>query len=92
LDNLEILELKEINWFVQDNESFHFININKLYIVYTMSFNWKFHIKSKYFFEEFLKGNIKWKKLKELEIQMIYGTKPEYNKEYINKDIIDFKK
>ena len=57
-----------------------------------MSFNWKFYIKNKYFFEEFLKGNIKWKKLKELEIQMIYGTKPEYNKEYINKDIIDFKK
>jgi len=88
LDKLEILELKNVNWFVQDNESFDFININKLHIkncLLTEKYDEK-----KYFFEEFLKGNIKWKKLKEIEIIIMFGIIPEFNEEYINQEIINF--
>ena len=89
LDKLEILEIENVNWFVHDDESFDFININKLHIKNCLLAK-KYNIQKKYFFEELLKGNIKWKKLKELNIEIMFEIIPKLKEEYINKEIINF--
>ena len=72
LDNLEILNIKDANWYIPDNEFFHFKNIKYLHIkncfIPEESFSQK-----KYFFEELLKGNISWEKLEKLKIALTYG-------------------
>ena len=89
LDKLEILEIENINWFVKDDETFDFTNITKLHIKNCLLTE-EYNTQKKYFFEELLKGNIKWKKLKEFKIEIMFDKIPKLKEEYINKEIINY--
>ena len=89
LDNLETLKIKNANWFIPYNESFHFKNIKNFHIQSSFIPN-ILSTQKKYFYEELLKGNVSWEKLDKFKISFTYlGWEVEDKEEFINKEIIE---
>ena len=91
LDQLEILKVNNVNWYISNEESFHLKNIKNL-CIHNCFFPEKSQDQKKYFFKELLKGNISWEKLEKFNISLNYGYEEEDKEEYINKKIIYFLK
>ena len=89
LDNLENLKIKDAQWWIKENEFYNLINIKKLHLD-NCFLPEKYNIQKKYFFDEFLKGNIHLENLKEFKISLLFDSIPELKKDYINKEIINF--
>ena len=56
-----------MNWIIEGNESFYFKNIKEFHYK-IRKFPKKYIDHKKYFFKEFLKGNVRWEKLDKLKI------------------------
>ena len=95
LDKLDVLAIKEVNWVIEDNESFYFKNIKEFHYK-IRKFPKKYIDHKKYFFKEFLKGNVRWEKLDKLKITSPFTDLEDIiknNDEYwINDEIIVFYK
>ena len=95
LDKLDVLAIKEVNWIIEDNESFYFKNIKEFHYK-IRKFPKKYIDHKKYFFKEFLKGNVRWEKLDKLKITSPFSDLEDIiknNDEYwINDEIIVFYK
>ena len=93
LDKLDILKIKEVNWIIEDNETFHFKTIKELHYK-IHKFPKKYIDHKKYFFKEFLKGNISWEKLNKLKITSPFTDLKDIIKNddeyWINDEIIVF--
>ena len=93
LDKLDILKIKEVNWIIEDKESFHLKNIKEFHYK-IHKFPKKYIDHKNYFFKEFLKGNVSWEKLDKLKITSPFTDLEDIiknNDEYwINDEIIVF--
>ena len=89
LDKLDTLKIRYANFFVLNNEYFHFKNIKKLDVECIFATKNEFDNNKKYFFEELLKGNIKFEKLEKLKLSIPY-TQDKINNKYINEQIVNF--
>ena len=94
LDKLDFLKIKEVSWIIEDYETFHFKNIKEFHYK-IKRFPEKYIAHKKYFFKEFLKGNVSWVKLDKLKIVTPFTNLEkdiiQNNDEYwINEEIIVF--
>ena len=93
-DKLDVLKIKEVSWIIENNETFHFKNIKESHYK-IKRFPEKYIAHKKYFFKEFLKGNVSWVKLDKLKIVTPFTNLEkdiiQNNDEYwINEEIIVF--
>ena len=91
LNNLKSLEIIDMNWIVEQNESFDFIGLERIYLD-NVFFPQRETDGKKYFFKEMLKGNLKWEKLKTMEIYITFDIIPNEFNEFTNNEIINFLK
>ena len=91
LNRLKSLEIKYMNWIVNQNESFDFKGLERIHLDNVFLPQKEIEGK-KYFFKEMLKGNLKWESLKTIEIYLTFDMIPEQIDEFKNKEIINLLK
>ena len=91
LNRLKSLEIIDMNWIVNQHESFDFIGLERIHLNNIFLPNREMNGK-KYFFNEMIKGNLKWEKLKTMEIYITFDIIPYEIDEFKNKEIINLLK